>query len=132
MGKSAQKNPPGKSPGKSSKIYTTKILQHISADWGVRQEEKALVFLVFPWFSPKSQGKEGQESLTSESLALESRSRGESQCRFSLPLESLPSESLFSDSHRRNPCFRNSHLIFSRIQAPLNQTPLRLPPIKPR
>ena len=31
--KSAQKNPPGKSPGKSSKIYTTKILQHISADW---------------------------------------------------------------------------------------------------
>ena len=31
-GKSAQKNPPGKSPGKSSKIYTTKILQHISAD----------------------------------------------------------------------------------------------------
>ena len=33
MGKSAQKNPPGKSPGKSSKIYTAKILQHISADW---------------------------------------------------------------------------------------------------
>ena len=33
VGKSAQKNPPGKSPGKSSKIYTTKILQHISADW---------------------------------------------------------------------------------------------------
>ena len=33
MGKSAQKNPPGKSPGKSSKIYTSKILQHISADW---------------------------------------------------------------------------------------------------
>ena len=32
MGKSAQKNPPGKSPAKSSKIYTTKILQHISAD----------------------------------------------------------------------------------------------------
>ena len=32
VGKSAQKNPPGKSPGKSSKIYTTKILQHISAD----------------------------------------------------------------------------------------------------
>ena len=31
-GRSAQKNPPGKSPGKSSKIYTTKILQHISAD----------------------------------------------------------------------------------------------------
>ena len=30
--KSAQKNPPGKSPAKSSKIYTTKILQHISAD----------------------------------------------------------------------------------------------------
>ena len=33
VGKSAQKNPPGKSPGKSSKIHTTKILQHISADW---------------------------------------------------------------------------------------------------
>ena len=33
VGKSAQKNPPGKSPGKSSKFYTTKILQHISADW---------------------------------------------------------------------------------------------------
>ena len=32
VGKSAQKNPPGKSPGKSSKIYTTKILRHISAD----------------------------------------------------------------------------------------------------
>ena len=32
VGKSAQKNPPGKSPGKSSKIYKTKILQHISAD----------------------------------------------------------------------------------------------------
>ena len=32
VGKSAQKNPPGKSPGKSSKIYTTKILQHISAE----------------------------------------------------------------------------------------------------
>ena len=31
-GKSAQKNSLGKSPGKSSKIYTTKILQHISAD----------------------------------------------------------------------------------------------------
>ena len=29
VGKSAQKNP----PGKSSKICTTKILQHISADW---------------------------------------------------------------------------------------------------
>ena len=28
-----RKIPPGKSPGKSSKIYTTKILQHISADW---------------------------------------------------------------------------------------------------
>ena len=33
VGKSAQKNPPGKSPGKSSEIYTTKILRHISADW---------------------------------------------------------------------------------------------------
>ena len=29
VGKNAQKNP----PGKSSKIYTTKILRHISADW---------------------------------------------------------------------------------------------------
>ena len=28
VGKSAQKNPPGKSPAKSSKIYTTKVLQH--------------------------------------------------------------------------------------------------------
>ena len=35
VGKTAQKNPPGKSPGKSSKIYTTKILQHISADLSV-------------------------------------------------------------------------------------------------
>ena len=35
----------------------------------------------------------------------------------------------FRNSHLRNPCFRNSHLRnFSRIQAPLNQTPLRLPP----
>ena len=33
VGKSAQKNPPGKSPAKSSKFYTTKILRHISADW---------------------------------------------------------------------------------------------------
>ena len=32
VGKSGQKNPPGKSPAKSSKFYTTKILQHISAD----------------------------------------------------------------------------------------------------
>ena len=32
VGKSAQKNPPGKSPGKSSNIFTTKILQHISAN----------------------------------------------------------------------------------------------------
>ena len=32
VGYSAQKNPPGKSPAKFSKIYTTKILQHISAD----------------------------------------------------------------------------------------------------
>ena len=31
--KKNQKNPPGKSPGKSSKIYTTKILRHTSADW---------------------------------------------------------------------------------------------------
>ena len=37
VGKSAQKNPPGKSPGKSSKFYTTKILQHISADWPGQQ-----------------------------------------------------------------------------------------------
>ena len=33
VGKSAQKNPPGKSPRKSSKIYTTKVLRHISAEW---------------------------------------------------------------------------------------------------
>ena len=32
-GKSAQKNSLGKSPGKSSIIYTTKILRHISAHW---------------------------------------------------------------------------------------------------
>ena len=32
VGKSAQKNSPGKSPAKSSKIYTTKILRHISAE----------------------------------------------------------------------------------------------------
>ena len=37
----------------------------------------------------------------------------------------------FRNSHCRNPCFRNSHLRnFSRIQAPLNQTPLRLSPKK--
>ena len=37
----------------------------------------------------------------------------------------------FRNSHLRNPCFRNSHLRnFSPIQAPLNQTPLRLPPIQ--
>ena len=41
VGKSAQKNPPGKSPAESSKIYTTKILRHISADWpGQHQENK--------------------------------------------------------------------------------------------
>ena len=35
----------------------------------------------------------------------------------------------FRNSHRWNPCLRNSHRRnFSRIQAPLNQTPLRLPP----
>ena len=33
VGKSAQKNPAGKSPRKSSKICTTKILRHTSADW---------------------------------------------------------------------------------------------------
>ena len=32
-GKSAQINSLEKSPGKSSKMYTTKILRHISADW---------------------------------------------------------------------------------------------------
>ena len=37
VGKSAQKNPPGKSPQKSSKIYTTKILRHISAEWPGQQ-----------------------------------------------------------------------------------------------
>ena len=34
----------------------------------------------------------------------------------------------FRNSHRRNPSFRNCHL--SRIQAPLKQTPLGLPPRK--
>ena len=33
VGKSAQKNPPGKSPRKSSKFCTTNILRHTSADW---------------------------------------------------------------------------------------------------
>ena len=33
VGKSAQKNSPGKSPAKSSKFHTTRILRHISADW---------------------------------------------------------------------------------------------------
>ena len=33
VGKGAQKNPPGKSPRNSSKIYTTNILRHTSADW---------------------------------------------------------------------------------------------------
>ena len=32
VGKSAQKNPPGKSPAKSSQIYTTKNPRHISAE----------------------------------------------------------------------------------------------------
>ena len=32
-GKKCPKNPPGKSPQKSSKICTTKILRHISAEW---------------------------------------------------------------------------------------------------
>ena len=36
VGKSAQKNPPGKSPRKSSKTYTTKILRHtnLQIGWG--------------------------------------------------------------------------------------------------
>ena len=42
VGKSAQKNPPGKSLGKSPKIYTTKILQHISADCPGQQMMKTL------------------------------------------------------------------------------------------
>ena len=50
MGKSAKKNPPGKSPGKSSKFYTTKILQHISADWPGQD------FLVLP-AHPSIQGR---------------------------------------------------------------------------
>ena len=37
VGRSGQKNPPGKSLAKSSKFYTTKILQHISADWPGQQ-----------------------------------------------------------------------------------------------
>ena len=39
VGKSAQKNPPGKSPQKSSKIYTTNILRHTSADWAGQEVE---------------------------------------------------------------------------------------------
>ena len=62
---------------------------------------------------------------------MESLSEGGSQCGLSLPSESLPSESPFSEFPPSEPCFRNSHLRnFWRIQAPLNQTPLRLSPKK--
>ena len=68
-GKSAQKNPPGKSPRKSSRIYTTKILRHTSADWlrqilGVlwRENPCFFVFSGFPFFS-KKHGLEGQGGL---------------------------------------------------------------------
>ena len=57
VGKSAQKNPPGKSPGKSSKIYTTKILQHISADCPGQKSVKKFstlfdIFCAAPVFRP--------------------------------------------------------------------------------
>ena len=61
----------------------------------------------------------------------ESLSRGESQCGFPYLRNPCLRNPCFRNSHLRNPCFRNSHLrSFSRIQAPLNQTPLRLPPKK--
>ena len=63
------------------------------------------------------------ESPALESWAVGSLSRRESQCGFYLR------NPCFRNSHCRNPCFRNSHRRnFSRIQAPLNQTPLRLSP----
>ena len=37
VGKSAHKNPPGKSPAKSSKIYTNKNPRHISAEGPAQQ-----------------------------------------------------------------------------------------------
>ena len=57
VGKSAQKNPPGKSPQKSSKIYTTKILRHISAEW---------LGQVFP-FSPKRRATHKQNMIPTHS-----------------------------------------------------------------
>ena len=50
-GKIAQKNPPGKSPGKSSQIYTTKILQNIPADCPAQE---------FPPESPSRTGRVAQ------------------------------------------------------------------------
>ena len=66
-----------------------------------------------------------------------SLSRGESQCgvfpTFGIPVFGVPDFGIlgFGNLWLRNPWFRNSHLRnFSRIQAPLNQTPLRLPRAK--
>ena len=53
VGKSAQKNPPGKSPAKSAKIYTTKILQHISADCPGQLFTPRAFFLKLGWSPPK-------------------------------------------------------------------------------
>ena len=48
-----RKNPPGKSPGKSSKFYTTKILQHISADWPGQLLSERIVVVSAPPLSRK-------------------------------------------------------------------------------
>ena len=70
VGKSVQKNPPGKSPAKLSKFYTTKILQHTSADWPGQQSplrEKGqrrhktvtTIWCMFdcPWQPPRPRGQ---------------------------------------------------------------------------
>ena len=61
VGKSAQKNPPGKSPGKSSRIYTTKILRHISAEIGRGKvsENDTIKFQDLAWQGPNSLHKNG-------------------------------------------------------------------------
>ena len=61
VGKSAQKNPPGKSPQKSSKIYTTKILRHISAEGPAQDLELDIELppvgvLGNLWFAPWTPG----------------------------------------------------------------------------
>ena len=69
------------------------------------------------------------ESLLSESLTSKSLSREESQCGFPYFRNPCPRNPWSRNSHLRNSWFRTSHLRnFSQIQAPLNQTPLRLPP----